>query len=221
MSWSATKVVASVAVVALGASLLVTSVPRQAGPADPGAVSQADTPSPMASIIPAGDLAVPVVGTTTYVLDSLPDEGGSTGVTADFIEWTRSDGWYSFLTVEMSDPRLSGTLWYNAASDDFGWPDKVGEGLEIFWGMVRIENAGGAWEGPYRGGAIWDVEDLGAPPPSFHDVVDAVDHWTWDGWLEGSGDYEGLSAWIRRDEQNDQDATMVGLIFPGPPPPDR
>jgi hypothetical protein len=120
----------------------------------------------------------------------------------------------------MSDPRLSGTLTNWANSDDFGWPGT--EGFEILWGTFRIENDGGSWEGPYRGATVWDVADMGAPPPSFRDVAAATSDWTWEAWLEGSGDYEGLSAWLRTDiEDMSFTSPVVALVFPGPPPPDR
>lgn len=221
MSWSASLTAASVALVALGASFLVSSVPSQpAGVgSDPGA--EAASPSPGASVIPAGDLAVPVVGTGTY-LGGVDGEGGSAGITADFIEWGRDGEGYTLLTLRMSDPRLSGTLKRYGSYDDFGWPDRVEEGLELMWGTFRIDNEGGAWEGPYRGATMWDVEDLGTPPPSLRDVPDTWDDWTWDGWLEGSGDYEGLSAWVRIENGDGQFiGPVVGLIFPGPLPPDR
>lgn len=220
MSWSASLTAASVALVALGASFLVSTAPSQpAGVgSDPGA--EAASPSPGASIIPAGDLAVAVVGTGTYLGD-VDGEGGSERVTADSITQSRAGEGYMQVTLRMSDPRLSGTLKQWGNSDDFGWPD--GEGFELMWGTFRLENEGGAWEGPYRGAARWDVEALGTPPPSFHDVAfGASMYWTWDGWLEGSGDYEGLSAWVRIENGDGQFiGPVVGLIFPGPLPPDR
>lgn len=124
------------------------------------------------------------------------------------------------LRVRMSDSRLSGMLKRYSNGDDFGWPGT--EGFEIYWGSFRIENDEGAWEGPYHGATVWDVEDMGTPPPSFRDVAGEVDYWTWEAWLVGSGDYAGLSAWLRTDI-NDMAFTrpVVALIFPGPPPPDR
>ena len=222
MSWSATKVVASVAVVALGASMVVSTVPRDRAGVDSAPAADAGSPSPGASIVPAGDLAVAVVGTDTYLGD-VPGEGGSVRVTADSIEQERAGEGYTRHVLQMSDPRLSGELKRFGNGDDFGWPDKVGAGLELMWGTFRLENEGGVWEGPYRGATMWDVEDLGTPPPSFRDVAEGASmHWTWDGWLEGSGDYEGLSAWIRIDVDDGQFiGPVVALIFPGPPPPDR
>lgn len=222
MSWSASLTAASVALVALGASFLVSTAPGQpvGVGSDPGAV--AASASPAASIIPAGDLAVAVVGTGTW-LGYAPGEGGSEGVTADSIAWGREGEGYTRHTLRMSDPRLSGTLKQYANWDDFGWPDRVDSGLELMWGTFHIENEGGAWEGPYRGATVWDVEKLATPPPSFYDVaLRASMNWTWDAWLEGSGDYEGLSAWIRIDVKDGAHTSpVVGLIFPGPLPPDR
>jgi hypothetical protein len=222
MSWSASLVAASVALLALGASIVVSTAPRPPVGVGSAPAAEAASPSPGASIVPAGDLAVAVVGTDTYMGD-VPGEGGSDGVTADSIEQERAGEGYTRHVLQMSDPRLSGELKRYGNSDDFGWPDKVGAGLELMWGTFRLENEGGAWEGPYRGATMWDVEDLGTPPPSFHDVAEGASmYWTWDGWLEGSGDYEGLSAWIRIDVDNGQfTGPVVALIFPGSPPPDR
>jgi hypothetical protein len=221
MSWSASIIAAAVAVAAIGTSFVISTAPSQ--PAGAGSAPAAETasPSPDASVIPAGDLAVPVVGTMTYT-GGVSGEGRSEGVSADFIEWARDGEGFTLLTTQMSDPRLSGTLKRYERFDDFGWPGRIGSGLELMWGTFRIENEGGAWEGSYRGATMWDVEDLGTPPPSLRNVPDTWDDWTWDAWLEGSGDYEGLSAWIRTDVKDfAMTSPVVGLIFPGPLPPDR
>ncbi len=213
---------ATVALLALGTSFVISTAPGQPAGVGSAPAAVAASPSPAASIIPAGDLAVPVVGTMTYE-GGVDGDGGSDGVTADFIEWGRDGDGYTLLSTRMSDPRLSGTLKRYGRSDDFGWPGRVGRGLELMWGTFRIENEGGAWEGPYRGATVWDVEALGTPPPSLRDVSSTFDgDWTWDAWLEGSGDYEGLSAWIRTDVKDMEfTSPVVGMIFPGPLPPDR
>ena len=55
--------------------------------------------------------------------------------------YSSRDGFYAF-DVEATDPRASGamTVFFNADVDPV-----TGQGIQ--WGTVRIENAGGTWEG--------------------------------------------------------------------------
>ncbi len=62
MAWSATTAAATVAIIALGAGFLVSNAPRQpqvGGQTAPAA----ESPSPAASIVPAGDRTVLATGT--------------------------------------------------------------------------------------------------------------------------------------------------------------
>jgi hypothetical protein len=99
--------------------------------------------------------------------------------------------------IALSDPRVTGmgTLRLNAVGSTV-------KGVGFQWGTLRIENAGGAWEGSWTG-AYWDhlqSETNGAA------------------WMVGSGAYEGLTFYLNIRGHADQPADLEGVILPAPPP---
>jgi hypothetical protein len=99
-------------------------------------------------------------------------------------------------TDTTDDPRVSGTHTASANMDVWGTLDN---GAGVQWASVRLENAGGAWEGRQLG-----VASL----PGRGDIMEF--------WYRGTGGYEGLSyfALITGSEP----WKIRGLIFPGDPP---
>jgi hypothetical protein len=100
-------------------------------------------------------------------------------------------------TDTTDDPRVSGTHTASANMDVWGTLDN---GAGVQWASVRLENAGGAWEGRQLG-----VASL----PGLGDTMEF--------WYPGTGGYEGLSyfALITGSEP----WKIQGQIFPGDPPP--
>jgi hypothetical protein len=162
-------------------------------------------------------LALPI-GATGQSSDAAPvDENEATepvyvtwsGDFAEFLDvpgepqqfpWGSRDyyGNRAFQTSE--DPRISGfyTIVYLG---DGPWPAQAGESSR-FTSLVRIENDGGAWQGP--------VTDVWSP--------DGV--WLQYGWLKGEGAYEGLSFFTSfRGSTDDAHHDGEGVIWPGDPPP--
>jgi hypothetical protein len=93
-----------------------------------------------------------------------------------------------------SDARVSGTSTVKLS----GVADARGVGFE--WGTMRLENEGGAWEGPFRGG-VWAG-------------TNASDNTAW---LIGSDAYEGLT-FYQHTRSGGLGADVVGVILPAPPP---
>jgi hypothetical protein len=120
------------------------------------------------------------------------------GVESDFEVWTD-------IPIEMSDPRLSGTLSQVTATAEHPVADDVP--IVVFTGEYRIENEGGSWEGAqvaverglFRTGGNTTVADTGV--------------------LVGSGAYEGLSAFLVLDYDGSPPVTVTAAIFPGRLPP--
>jgi hypothetical protein len=95
-------------------------------------------------------------------------------------------------TDTMSDPRVTGTGTIHANADSYG-------SVATQWGVYRLENAGGAWEGTWTG-ALWDDQGI-------TDVT---------GWLVGSGAYEGLTYHFQA--RGSEILEVEGIIYPGSPP---
>ena len=178
MAWSATKAAATVAIIALGAGFLVSNAPRQpqvSGQTAPAA----ESPSPAASIVPAGDRTVLATGTIGSCRGSGKDESEHT--TPDSILQHRGGVVPYECSITMTDPRLTGTLSLTWNIDTFMRPDPSGThvtGREHFvnWGTWLLTADDGTWEGDYTGSST-----------SAGSTVET-------GWLKGSGAYEGLSA---------------------------
>jgi hypothetical protein len=107
---------------------------------------------------------------------------------------TQMRGVHATATERIDDPRLSGTATIDGNVDVYGHES-------VQWGTFRIENDGGAWEGPYRG-VIYNGTQESATV-----------------WLAGSGDYAGLTCyWYMSGDNADLVLEIEGLVFPGEAP---
>jgi hypothetical protein len=102
---------------------------------------------------------------------------------------------------EANDPRVSGRLTGTFEADGWGAGDPPP--LFVEWGVVRLENDGGAWEGTYRGFFTAERGD---------DLVL---------WFTGTGSYAGL-AYCQMARPAPGTVTsgyeFYGFIYPGVPP---
>ena len=100
-------------------------------------------------------------------------------------------------TDTTDDPRVSGTHTASANMDVWG---TLEQGAGVQWASVRLENAGGAWEGQAMGVAS---------VPGRGDTIVI--------WYEGTGDYAGLS-YFELITGSPPTYKIQGQIFPGDPP---
>jgi hypothetical protein len=158
------------------------ATPQPATP-QPATSTSTSTPAPAAPTDGVG--AGYVVGTETVSIAS-----SGTATQAGAVVQVR--GRVAGSTDTMSDPRVTGTGTIHANADSYG-------SVASQWGVYRLENAGGAWEGTWTG-ALWDDQVI-------TDVT---------GWLVGSGAYEGLT--YRFQVRGSDILEVEGIIFPGSPP---
>ena len=145
-----------------------------------GVTAAAQSPEPTAS--------VHVIGTESI---HVPVEIESQTEVGDVIQMR---GVHATATEQISDPRLSGAATIDGNVDVYGTE-------AVQWGTFRIENDGGAWEGPYRGVIYGGTQESGTV------------------WLAGSGDYAGLTCyWTFGGDNSDLVLEIEGLIFPGEAP---
>jgi hypothetical protein len=152
-------------------------------PTAPQPQTSTSTPAPVAPSDGAG--AGYVVGTETVSIVS-----SGTATQAGAVVQVRDRAVSSADT--MSDPRVTGIGAIRANADSYG-------SVAIQWGVYRLENADGAWEGTWTG-ALWDDQRI-------TDVT---------GWLVGSGAYEGLT--YRFQVRGSDILEVEGIIYPGSPP---
>ena len=188
------RVLAGLAVAALlagcAAGATVAPASTTPAPATTGPIATAP-PSPTASPAPTAAAEVtPVGGTATC---PTWDPGSGTTVADGYQEFR--DGTLE-CTVTASDPRVSGAERGSPWSTNmWGKTDNV---AMVQWGTLRLENAGGAWEGTGSGVYSSDRGDIVAS------------------WYRGTGGYAGLGYFeLRTGEAPD---TVRGLIFHGDPP---
>jgi hypothetical protein len=137
-------------------------------------------------------------GGAIYVTGRITDFALTQGTVATNEDGTsRSrDGTITY-TIVSNDPRVAGTVAGSWHSDRWGTPTN---GAAITqWGEATITNDDGTWEAAYNG--IW-TSTLG-------DVITR--------WWQGSGGYEGLTFYMAATGHSAWE--WVGLIYPGPPPP--
>ena len=103
--------------------------------------------------------------------------------------------------VEFSDPRVSGQWTTSPYHQDVD--TSTGQG--IMWGMLRIENDDGTWEGPMSG-ITYETPDGG--------------FYTIESWLTGAGDYAGHAFFFQeeRDRAVNPPRVFRGIIYKGQPP---
>ena len=170
-----------------------TPLPASPVPASPPSVTVATpTPTPMPTTTPVASPTPLSYGPVTLVT------GTGTCPVLNPVWTTDPDGTQHLrdLSVECieenNDPRVSGT---HTAT----WSMDVWEGAAgVQWGTARLENAGGAWEGPLSG--VYSAER--------GDTIMI--------WYTGTGGYHGLAyfeLWTGQEPWQIQ-----GQIFPGEPP---
>ena len=197
--FSAVRVGATVGVVLLSGGFLLANLSGNGGGDPGGGPFAAESPSPVASaspapsIVPAGDLTVLATGT----LGSRSGGGAGTDVvTPDSIAQAR--GWSMDRPIEMTDPRLTGTLSYVSNNgDSFDWPDRAG--YHVGWGTWQLTAGDGTWDG------------------DFTKVATSLDSYLETAWLVGSGSNEGLSAWLEVTNADSVRADGQGVDLPGRP----
>ena len=102
-------------------------------------------------------------------------------------------------TTVSDDPRVSGK--YTATVHTKTWNADASHEAFVQWGMARLVNTGGAWEGPYSG-----IFATGRG-----DIITT--------WYTGSDGYAGLSYYQTITVSKTGGGWVsVGLIFPGSPP---
>ncbi len=176
----------------------------------------AATPDPTAEPVPAAATPVPIATADSTPLVATPRPALSPSMPADpkAPAYVTIAGTHSLLkdvtrtkdgdcervsggvvqgTGNASDARLSGTGTFELGGLDCG-------GLGWETGTLRIENAGGAWEG-FCSGAIWDNEN--ASDMSC--------------WLTGSGAWEGLTSYYHSTSAGVGSSDMA-VILPMPAP---
>jgi hypothetical protein len=107
--------------------------------------------------------------------------------------------------IEMSDPRLTGSL--TRVLNFRVYPVGAEAGLLVQTDLWRIDNEGGSWAGPST--AFSHFGEI--PGDVTVDLETAV--------LTGEGDYDGLSAYLVADWSPEVGADMQGAIFSGEMPP--
>ncbi|HEX7951234.1 MAG TPA: hypothetical protein VF494_12855 [Candidatus Limnocylindrales bacterium] len=153
-------------------------------PATAATASASTAPSPRASTDGLGEEYASGSGSFVIV-----DAGTSSTVG----NATQVRGYVATSIDTMSDPRVTGTGTLLLTIDEYG---PVG----TEWGTYRLENAGGAWEGPVTG-AGWGRGEAS----------------TVSGWLAGTGSYKGYTYYIRVRSSGLQ-TELSGVIYPGSPP---
>ena len=136
--------------------------------------SPAPSPSPTPVWTPAGTPPPVVVGKFTIVsgVEQFVIEDSGTMTNEDGVDKGRG---LTLKCVDVAnDPRVSGTTVETWNYDFAGLPPEAG----LDWGVRRLENEGGAWEGIV----------LGAAFPGSHEELTM--------WLTGSGGYEGLTYYM-------------------------
>ena len=188
-----------------GCSTGATVAPSQTTPA-PASAAPAATAPPASTASPPRAVTLsprPAASPTpTDVADTTSVTGTATCTGLPNIWWKLPDE-ASLITTDLTctartdDPRASGTAtaspWTLRA-----WGSSPTDGAAVQWGALRLENAGGAWEGTGSGVYSSDRGDI---------VVS---------WYRGTGGYAGLGYFEMR--SGTEPYAIRGLIFPGDPP---
>jgi hypothetical protein len=170
-----------------------SQAPRSSPPSTPtftpaaAPATPARTPAP--TVEPTPDLTGPTYVVGTQALSLV--EPGTTS-TVDGVSRVR--GLVARSYDAMNDPRVSGTATIHADIDTY---KTVGPQS----GTYRLENANGAWEGPWTGAGL-----------------DAAGLTDVSGWLVGSGAYKGWTYWFHSRGGGTSPFVVDGIVYPGPPP---
>jgi hypothetical protein len=161
--------------------------PSAAAPAA-SSTTAASTPKPTPAAVTYGPVAV-VAGTDDCAIDLGSGTAGPDGLT-QYREGRLT------CTASVNDPRVSGTEQGTWNRNWWGTPGVPGAGVQ--WGTIRLENAGGTWEGKATGVSSTDRGDAIAV------------------WYTGTGGYAGLSYFELITGKGPW--TIRGQIQPGDPP---
>jgi hypothetical protein len=198
----------SIAVLAVTAGLVAAcataAAPTLAPTIAPPPAAATATPAPPDPTARA--VATPTAAPSVGPMDPAYVTGHAQGGGATSEGTTRQDGDLTIvegvvleaISISLSDARVTGTGTMHLNTVGSTTEDGVG----FQWGTLRIENAGGAWEGSFTA-AYWDglqSESDGAT------------------WLVGSGAYEGLTFHLRFRGHAVSPADLEGVILPAPPP---
>ena len=108
-------------------------------------------------------------------------------------------------TMEMDDPRITGSYELTVSVDEFPQPDTDAR-VEVHWGELTITNDAGGWNGTWS--STYDSAQAAETDLGLYE-------------LTGTGAYEGLSALLS--ETGSQltwpSSPLAGAIFPSPLPP--
>ena len=186
--FSAVKIVAAAAIVALFGGFLLTGGvgDRQEDVAPPAAVS----PSPSAEVA----VQLPTEFSGSFTCATYWQDGTTRNVVVGPVEGgnlvrRETRGELGRFDAEMSDPRLQGDWTVYTSSDEYFWPGIDPElPLLMAPGVLHITNEGGSWQMP------WGYFDL---PGAMHvGEMDGI------GYLVGAEGYDGLSAVFRLTSDN-------------------
>lgn len=179
--------------------------PDYPGPIEAEAESSTEEPVlEQAADEPESDQASPVVsGPAEKIHEALYVTGSSTFVDAEHgtasavpgVTYSER-GAVAVAEHEMSDPRVSGTATMTSLNVE---RDET-TGNAIIWGTIRVENDGGAWEGPHSG-------------------VNRDGTFVATGWLTGEDDYAGLTYYLHSAGTDTGLRVEEGMIYEGSPPP--
>jgi hypothetical protein len=187
---SAVLLAAALLVALLSVGVLVV------GAQSPSPVPEAAAPRPPVPFTGQFECGPEVRSGTEARTELVVDEGRGSVLQSRGYAWQQA--------IETNDPRLSGVQHYSGEGDTFSLSGSGGlEQRVVGWVTVRIENAGGAWQGGmvdlFREG---EVENLGGTYV-----------------LAGEGSYEGLTAIYEIvDQPSDCVFGIEGLIFEGDVP---
>ena len=182
---NATRLAIGGAAVALAGGFLLTSV-RPTQTDDPGVAGQQASPAASAAPLPSGCLE-PVTAVSGIISFGTQDPGAMTYRDAagglHFRDWSYTS------RLDLDDDRLDGTT--NGAID---WDFVLTSGVHR--GTFRVENADGAWEGPYAG--------TGGSTYTWQSMTE----------LTGSGAYEGLSAILFMSNSGEVSGSLFPTVLP-------
>jgi hypothetical protein len=197
--------VRSIAVLAVTAGLVAACGAAAAPTQAPTSALAAATTAPAPPDPTASPVVTPTAAPSVGPMDPAYVTGNASGGTETSKGTTREDGALTVvegvvlgsISVTLSDARVTGscTIHLNAVGS-------TADGVGFQWGTMRIENAGGAWEGPWSG-AYWGglQSETGMA-----------------GWMIGSGAYEGLTVYLDIRGHAGPPADLVGVILPAEPP---
>ena len=191
--FTATRVAAGVAVLALAGSLAMIAGPLQSPPEPAVPAALSPSPAPADGIHVSGRIDF-------LVMSDPPPDFGETVQESDGSTSYRDARFETRWTA--NDARFVGAGEYTGNSNSYALDES--KGIRVGWGTHTIDTDVGTWTSR-RPGAL----GIGTETESVYPV-----------WFEGSGDYEGLSAFLLQEIQaiegsNHTYMTFEGWVVPG------